>query len=71
MYLKESSMRRWKGGIRGKVEILDALEGKFFFEKWTRRVGMYLFVGGFDEKLKGWDVQEGVFNESLERLGCT
>jgi len=59
MYLKESSMRRWKGGIRGK------------FEKWTGRFGMYLFVGGFDEKLKGWDVQEGVFNESLERLGCT
>jgi len=55
MYLRESSMRRWKGEIRRKVEILDALEGKFF-EKWTGRVGMYLFDGGFDEKLKGWDV---------------
>ena len=37
----------------------------------TGRVGMYLFDGGFDEKLKGWDVLEGVFNDSLERLGCT
>jgi len=63
-------MRRWKGRIRGKVEILAALEGKFF-EKWTGSVGMYLFDGGFDEKLKVWDVLEGVFNESLERLGCT
>ena len=44
MYLKESSMRRWKGGLRGIVERLDALEGKFN-EKMAGKVGMYLFEG--------------------------
>ena len=32
---------------------------------------MYLFEGRFDDSLRGWDVLEGMFNESLERLGCT
>ena len=32
-------MRRWKGGIRGKMERLDTLEGKFI-EKKTGMVGM-------------------------------
>ena len=38
MYLKEGSMRGWKGGIRGMMERLDALEGKFN-EKMTGKVG--------------------------------
>jgi len=72
MYLKESSMRSWIGGIKGIVERLDALKGRFN-EKMVGKVGMYsyLFEGRFDEKLKGWDVLEGMFNENLERLGCT
>jgi len=37
----------------------------------TGKVGMYLFEGRFDEKLEGWEVLEGMFNVSLERLGCT
>ena len=52
------------------MERLDALEGRFI-EKMSGKVGMYLFEGRFYEKLKGWDVLEGMFNESLERLGCT
>jgi len=52
------------------MERLDALEGKFN-EKMAGKVGMYLFEGRFDEKLEGWEVLEGMFNVSLERLGCT
>ena len=41
------------------------------FEKNDWKGWMYLFEGRFDDNLKGWDVLEGMFNESLERLGCT
>ena len=48
-------MRGWKGGIRGMMERLDALEGKFN-EKNDWKGWMYLFEGRFDDNLKSWDV---------------
>jgi len=62
MYLKEGSLREWKGKWEiGKVVVCCE-------QKW--RGWVYLKESSMN-KWKGWDVLRGRFDEKMARLGCT